>query len=122
MGYKQLDYRKRCQIYGLWRAGYTQVQIAKEVGVNQSTISRELNRNITYVRTQYGSWQYKPNYAQCYANQRHKEKKKRVKLTPEAGDFIRAKVQEKWSPEQISGYAKKHQLFSIGKNGFINLY
>ena len=26
-------------------------EIAKEIGVNQSTISRELNRNITYVRT-----------------------------------------------------------------------
>jgi len=30
-----------------WKAGYKQVEIAKEIGVSQSTISRELNRNIT---------------------------------------------------------------------------
>jgi IS30 family transposase len=28
--------------------------------------------------------------------------------------YIRDKIQQKWRPEQISGYAKKHQLFSIG--------
>ncbi|VVC77164.1 hypothetical protein AQUSIP_24910 [Aquicella siphonis] len=115
MGYKQLDYLKRCQILAFWKAGYTQTQIAKEIGVNQSTISRELKRNITFVRTQLGSWQYKPNYAQSYARERHREKNKKIKLTKEAADFIRQKLQEKWSPEQISGYAKKHNLFSIGK-------
>jgi IS30 family transposase len=51
MSYKQLDYLKRCRIYGLWRAGYTQTDIAKEIGVHKSTISRELNRNMTFVRT-----------------------------------------------------------------------
>lgn len=81
----------------------------------QSTISRELNRNITFVRTKLGSWQYKPDYAQQYANERHKNKKKRVKLTDKVANFIRDKLNEKWSPEQISGYAKKHKLFYIGK-------
>jgi transposase, IS30 family len=115
LGYKHLDYKKRCQLYGLWRAGYTQSQIAKEIGMNQSTVSRELNRNITFVRTKLGSWQYKPDYAQGYTKQRHKVKNKKIKLTPEITDFIRNKIQQKWSPDQISGYAKKHQLFSIGK-------
>ncbi len=98
-----------------WKAGYTQVDIAKEVGVSQSTISRELNRNITFVRTKLGSWQYKPDYAQANADRRHKEKNKKIKLTPEIANFIREKILQKWSPDQISGYAKKHQLFSIGK-------
>ena len=61
-----------------WKAGYTQVDIAKEVGVSQSTISRELNRNITFVRTKLGSWQYKPDYAQANADRRHKEKTKKL--------------------------------------------
>lgn len=115
MGYKHLDYLKRCQILAFWKAGYTQVQIAKEVGVNQSTISRELNRNITFVRTKLGSWQYKPDYAQAYVKERHKQKTKRIKLTDEVANFIGNKLKQKWSPEQISGYAKKHKLFSIGK-------
>ncbi|MES2218233.1 MAG: helix-turn-helix domain-containing protein [Pseudomonadota bacterium] len=55
LGYKHLDYKKRCQIYGLWNAGHNQVEIAKELGVHKSTISRELNRNITFIRTKLGS-------------------------------------------------------------------
>ena len=64
-GYKHLDYQKRCQILAFWKAGYKQRDIAKEIGVHESTISRELKRNITYIRTKLGSWQYKPDYAQA---------------------------------------------------------
>lgn len=115
MGFKQLNYRKRCQILAFWKAGYKQADIAKEIGVNQSTISRELNRNIVFVRTKLGCWQYKPDYAQGFAKERHQLKKKKIKLTENVVQFIREKLQEKWSPEQISGYGKKHQLFEIGK-------
>jgi IS30 family transposase len=115
MGYKHLDYLKRCKILGMWKAGHTQAQIAKEVGVHQSTISREFNRNMTYVRTKFGSWQYKPDYAQGNTDRRHKEKNKKIKMTKTVDEFIREKIQQQWSPDQISGYAKKHQIFSIGK-------
>lgn len=113
MGHKQLDFRKRCQIYGLWRAGHSQIEIAKEVRVHKSTISRELKRNITFVRTALGSWQYKPNYAQGYTDERHKLKPNRVKFTKEVQHFVRDKLSLDWSPEQISGYAKRHNLFSL---------
>ncbi|MEO8401009.1 MAG: hypothetical protein ABI597_04325 [Gammaproteobacteria bacterium] len=106
---------RRCKILAFWKAGYKQADIAKEIGLRQSTISRELSRHIIFVRTQLGSWQYKPDYAQAFADQKHREKKKKVKLTNEAKSFIREKLQQKWNPDQISGYAKKHQLFSIGK-------
>jgi IS30 family transposase len=114
LGYKHLDYKKRCQIYGLWKAGHTQQEIAKEVCVHKSTISRELNRNITFVRTKLGSWHYKPDYAHGYAQERHKKKPKKVKLVAQAVLFIREKLLQNWSPEQISGYAKRQNLFSIG--------
>jgi transposase, IS30 family len=113
MGYKQLDFLKRCQIYGLWRAGYNNSEIASEIGVHKSTISRELRRNITFVRTELGSWQYKSNYAQTYTEARHRKKPKHIKFTNEVEDFVREKILQEWSPEQISGYAKRHNLFSI---------
>ena len=113
MAYKQLTFIQRCRIYGLWRAGHTQTDIAKEIGVHKSTISRELYRNITPIRTKLGCWQYKPNYAQAYTDERHKRKPKRVKLTEEVKSFVREKLKEEWSPDQISGYGKRHQLFSI---------
>ena len=55
MSYKQLDFLKRCEMSGLWKAGYNQTKIAKELGVYKSTISRELKRNATFVKTALGS-------------------------------------------------------------------
>lgn len=113
MGYKHLNYQKRCQILAFWKAGYTQRSIAKEIGVHESTISRELKRNLTFIRRGPGSWQYKPDYAQSNANERHKNKNKFIKFTDQAKGFVREKLQQNWSPDQISGYAKKHNLFII---------
>lgn len=113
MAYKQLNYLKRCEIYALWRAGYTQSAIAKEVGVHKSTISREFKKNMVFVRTALGSWQYKPDYAQARADRKHKDKPKCQKFTKQVEEFVREKILEEWSPEQISGYAKKHNLFDI---------
>jgi IS30 family transposase len=67
MTYTHLDFRQRCQINGYLLAGFNQSQIAKKLGVNKSTISRELSRNQTKFRTKYGYTQYKPNHAQSYA-------------------------------------------------------
>ncbi len=43
--YQQLSSEPRYQISGLSKAGLKQAQIADEVGVDKSTISRELRRN-----------------------------------------------------------------------------
>ncbi len=51
MTYKQLNFIQRCRIYGLWWAGCSRTEIAKEIGVHKSTISRELRRNITFIHT-----------------------------------------------------------------------
>jgi transposase, IS30 family len=113
MEYKQLDFVKRCQIYGFLKAGYNNSQIAKEIGVHKSTLSRELKRNITFFYTKLGSWQYKPTYAQRYASNRHKIKPKYLKFTKEVEAFVREKILCDWSPEQIGGYAKRHKLFDV---------
>lgn len=113
MGYKRLNYIRRVQILALWKAGRNQSQIAREVGVHRSTICREFQRNITFVRTKLGYWTYKPNYAQCYAEERRKVSRNFYKFTKEVEEFVIEKIQEDWSPEQISGYAKRLGLFSI---------
>ncbi len=45
MAYKQLTLEKRYHISALKKLGYKQNYIAKKIGVNPSTISRELKRN-----------------------------------------------------------------------------
>jgi len=111
MSHKQLNQKQRYHIFGLLEAGYNQTQIANEVGVHKSTISRELKRNVFWWGSRIA--QYKPDYAQAYCKDRHKRKAKRVKLTKKVKAFICEKLKEQWSPEQISGYAKYKGLFSL---------
>ncbi|WP_131783779.1 IS30 family transposase [Legionella gresilensis] len=113
MGYRHLDYLKRCKIQAFVYAGYTQQQIADELGVHKSTISRELNRNLTFVRTRLGYWTYKANYAQKYADDRQRDKPKHIKAKEEVKAFIIEKLKQEWSPEQISVYAKRKGLFHL---------
>ena len=44
-GYLHLTCEQRCQIYALLQSGHSQAHIARKIGVDRSTISRELVRN-----------------------------------------------------------------------------
>lgn len=107
MGYTRLTIEQRCEISALLRLGYKQKDIAKEVGVHKSTISRELGRNRFWRGT------YKVQHAQYYADQRQRDKRRQDKLTEKMKVVICEKLEEDWSPEQMSNYAKKEGLFSI---------
>jgi len=48
MSYKQLTPEKRYVIFLLNKRGETQKEIADEIGVHKSTISRELKRNLGF--------------------------------------------------------------------------
>ena len=45
-GYLHLTCEQRCQIYALLQSGHSQAHIARQIGVDPSTISRELVRNM----------------------------------------------------------------------------
>ena len=45
MSYKHISFVQRCKISAYWKAGYLQKDIAKELDINPSTVSRELKRN-----------------------------------------------------------------------------
>lgn len=61
--YKQLTTGQRYQIYGLKQSGLNQTQIALNVGVDKSTISREFRRN-------KGKRGWRPNQAQSFRDER----------------------------------------------------
>ena len=44
-GYLHLTCEQRCQIYALLQSGHSQAHIARQIGVDPSTISRELVRD-----------------------------------------------------------------------------
>ena len=105
--YTQLTYEQRCQIYALNNTGLTQQKIADAIGVSQSAISRELNRN-------KGKRGYRYQQAQNKADIRRTMAAKAIKMTPDMIELIESKLREKWSPEQISGWLleEKEQLLS----------
>lgn len=107
MTYKHLTFAQRCKIAAYWKVGNLQNEIAKELGVSESTISRELKRNIRW------NGVYSPEQAQSNYNGRRKHSRKEKKLTDELKAIIREKIELEWSPEQISGYGKRHRLFKI---------
>ncbi len=88
------------------RSGLSQKAIANLVGVNQSTVSRELRRN-------RGERGYRHKQAQSKALQRRQSIAKRHKMTPELIDLIDDKLYKNWSPEQISGQFKADENISI---------
>jgi len=100
MKYKQLNLEKRYQISALIKAGLNQKSIASELDVHPSTISREFKRNSDVIRG------YNAELAQIKSTKVERQKKKRFSLTKPIEKYIRAKLKQDWSPEQISGRMK----------------
>lgn len=100
MRYKQLTLEKRYQISALIKVGLNQKSIASELGVHPSTISREFKRNSHVIRG------YDAEFAQVQSVKVERAKKKRFSLTKSIEKYIRAKLKQDWSPEQIAGRMK----------------
>jgi len=96
-GYLHLTCEQRCQIYALLQSGHSQAHIARKIGVDPSTISRELVRNT-------GARGYRCKQAHEKASQRRKEASdKPRKMTPDLVELVEEKLtQEQWSPDQIA--------------------
>ena len=99
--YKQLTQEQRYQILAFRKAGFSMSIMASEIKIDKSTISREISRNSGYRG-------YRPNQAHDKAIGRRKLAYKRCKMTVSMLSFIISKLKEGWSPEQISGYLKRH--------------
>jgi len=95
--YNQLTYEQRCQISALKKSNLNQRNIARILGVNQSTISRELARNT-------GARGYRHKQAQDKTEGRRKEASSATVMIPEMVERIESLLRLDWSPEQISGW------------------
>src|SRR5690606_5268130 len=104
--YKQLSLVQRYQIEALVKAGIKQCVIARQLGVDPSTVSRELRRNIARGGRTRGT--YVAGNAQRKTDLRHRQKPKRHVFTDQmkrqAHSWLRF---EKWSPELISVMGKQ---------------
>jgi transposase, IS30 family len=98
MNYQQLTEGQRYQIALLYEDNFSLTEIGRRLGVNKSTISREVRRN----RTSDG---YEPDNAQSLCDARRAVSAKRS-ICHKTIDFVELTLEWKWSPEQISAIAQ----------------
>ena len=106
MKYHRLTQQERYQIYALLKEGLSLNAISNNIGKDKSTISRELKRNT-------GQKGYRPKQANALAMDRVKLKIRSSYLKVEQINYIKEKIELKWSPEQISGRMKLDGLDSV---------
>ena len=103
--YKQLTCEQRYAISILKEKDFLQKDIAASIGVNRSTISRELKRNS-------GKRGYRPKQAQRKAEERRWDKSP-PRISEEVWAKVEKHLKEDWSPEQISGRLKEIEAIRI---------
>lgn len=95
--YKHLTQEQRYHISALLKIEKKASDIAKIVGVDKSTMSRELSRN----KSKKG---YRPKKAHELAMSRRRKEKPRI--CPGTCALVEYLIRQDWSPEQISGRLK----------------
>lgn len=93
--YKQLTSEQRYQISGLLKAGLKATHIADEVGVNKSTISRELKRN-------KGQRGWRPKQAQELRDGRRQACTNAKRFTRDDWEGVESLIRQDMSPDQAA--------------------
>lgn len=106
MSYNHLTSEERYLIHAYKSSGMFPPEIAGILGRNKTTIYREIERNT-------GGRGYRPKQADELAARRQSEKPKAIKMTESVIAKIEAKINDDWSPEQISGRLFNEDNISI---------
>ena len=113
-----LTYEERLEIERMLRSKtkYTIQQIADEIHRNKSIVSREISRN-SEEKWNYETGICKKVYSAAVAHGKYEYKKKNagrksvIKIDRALKQFIEDKIlKDKWSPEEVAGYIKKHDI------------
>lgn len=99
MSYKHFTIEERCCLRDYYVKGKSYRDIAKLLGRNVSSVSRELRRNCTFYRDVP---RYYPHTAQKKSNLRNSYRHRGMYWDEEVLEYIDEKLAQTWSPEQIS--------------------
>ena len=110
--YSQLTLEQRYQIEALKNAGHNQSDVAKIVGVDKSTVSREYKRNIP--KRGVGAKIYKAEKAQKKTQIRHGQKEKHLSFSLSLKlDCVRMMTEDKLSPELITATWRRNKIGGV---------
>jgi IS30 family transposase len=108
MTYHHLTAEERILIAAFRSQGWSNPEIARELGRDRTTIWREVRRNAS---------SYDGNYHSARAHERTVARRRRSRRNSQftAKEFARveALLREKWSPEQISGHLRRRGELQI---------
>jgi IS30 family transposase len=110
LNYKHLTLEERYHIQAYKKAGYKQKEIANEIGVNPSTICRELKRNSS---TQIKNYSAKPANRVAKDRRMYASRKSNMKMDSKLRKIIKKYILKDWSPEQISNRLKLDGIIDI---------
>lgn len=103
-----LSYCERQAIEMRLRGKWKIRRVASRLGRSPSIISREVKRN------RHLSGKYLADYAQILADKRsHKTNKRKMDKDSQLSVYVRKKLEEYWSPQQIAGRLKEYPPDSI---------
>ena len=106
MAHQQLNLPRRYMLHALRMQGLSNAEIARQMGCHRSTIGRELKRNCRRGR-------YIPDEAQMRANARRVQSRQRWHFEDWQLQMAIALIRCYWSPEQVSGWLKRHRILHI---------
>jgi IS30 family transposase len=107
MQYHQITSGERYAIAALRRQGYSSRAIARDLGRAPSTISREVRRN----RRADGG--YRAFTACEHTSARRRRPRRGSHFGAEQWLLVEELLELDWSPEQVSGWMRRHKLLSI---------
>lgn len=113
MSYNHLTIEERSCIYQFLNLGMSIRKIAQALKRSPSTISREIKRNSSKIKVSRGSYaKYFPIKANDKYIDRRKDCHRKSKISKDVIAYLAIKINEHWSPEQISNRSTNviHQI------------
>jgi transposase, IS30 family len=97
--------QQRYTIAVMLQQNYKQIEIARAIGKDKSVVSREIKRNCDK-----RSGEYRFDLAERKRISRQRERERSSKLTDSVVNEMIAKLENNWSPEQITNRCKKEGI------------
>jgi IS30 family transposase len=108
MLYHQITFEERYTVGLLRQRGLSRAAIARLLGRHRCTIGREVRRNGT---PRDGC--YRPQLADWYARGRRSRSRRNRQFNSIDWALVQELLREDWSPEQVAGWLRRHQLLAI---------
>jgi IS30 family transposase len=109
---------ERVLIGDRWRAGHSMRAIARELGRDPATVSRELRRNV-----EPDSGTYRPFLAHRLAAQRRgRPRPGKLARNPVVGEVVQDRLTEGWSPEQIVEHLRRRSAAAADRVAVETIY